>query len=435
MASPAGPNAPVLDMEFQDQGIVVAGKFSQVGNVQSSGIARWTGTAWESIGDGLNGWVQKVVIDGENIYASGRGRYPYFTLSESDPSGLVAKWEGEQWTDWTANLVGDVVDIAARGEDVYVTGTFLIDGPAKEWALAKWEDEHWTFIDGYEGLAYPEELLFVHSDLFVSDRVRIARLSQGVWTVFEREDLTDEPRGIIKNMVAHDSLFVYGINNDTYWQFHQWEENGWREFAASTSTGQGPVGVLRDFDVSGDDVFAIGNFGWGTNIDGELTRGILRWDGSEWGGLGRGTSFFDRLNEAFYPSGVNTVLTVGSDVYIGGEFWRAGGVSSKYFGRWSGAGGVSNQELLPEYTTENYGIFPNPAKQQIYLRATLPVGGFVQVKIFNALGQQVLMPVNEALRRGPQDISIDVSLLSAGVYFVRIQKDERVTVIPIAIID
>ena len=46
----------------------------------------------------------------------------------------------------------------------------------------------------------------------------------------------------------------------------------------------------------------------------------------------------------------------------------------------------------------------------------------VKLAVFNSLGQQVSLPVNEALTAGSYEIDFDGSMLPSGVYYYRLES-------------
>jgi trimeric autotransporter adhesin len=77
--------------------LYAAGRFNTAGGVPAINVARWDGTAWTAVGDGLNDLVRalKVFDDGTGpaLYAAG-----HFTASGSKPMNHIAKWNGTQWS-------------------------------------------------------------------------------------------------------------------------------------------------------------------------------------------------------------------------------------------------------------------------------------------------------------------------------------------------
>jgi hypothetical protein len=78
------------------------------------------------------------------------------------------------------------------------------------------------------------------------------------------------------------------------------------------------VGALA---VSGDDLYAGGNF---SSAGGISVSDIAKWNGSEWSALGSGLFW------------VSALAVSGSDLYAGGYFQTAGGVIAHRIAKWDG---------------------------------------------------------------------------------------------------
>src|SRR5437879_6487121 len=116
----------------------------------------------------------------------------------------------------------------------------------------------------------------------------------------------------------------------------------------------------------GNDLYAGGNF---TLAGGVSANGIARWDGASWSALGAGCK-----------GGVNCIAFLGSDTYVGGTFTNVGGVSARAFAKWDGVSWTT----WP--TTD--GVFQYPlndaANRMLVKDGSLYIGG-----IFNQAGDVI----------------------------------------------
>lgn len=70
--------------------------------------------------------------------------------------------------------------------------------------------------------------------------------------------------------------------------------------------------------------------------------------------------------------------------------------------------------------------YPNPFNPTTVIRYSLPLNGFVTLKVFDVLGREVKTVVNEREITGTHSATFDGSLLSSGVYFYRLQLESYV---------
>jgi hypothetical protein len=66
-------------------------------------------------------------------------------------------------------------------------------------------------------------------------------------------------------------------------------------------------------------------------------------------------------------------------------------------------------------------VFPNPIQSATTLRYELPRASDVQISVFDLSGRMVLRPVVQAEQAGRREARLDLSSLSNGTYFVRVE--------------
>ena len=78
---------------------------------------------------------------------------------------------------------------------------------------------------------------------------------------------------------------------------------------------------------------------------------------------------------------------------------------------------------IEELTIPNLHIHPNPAKEFVTMTFNLEKQGFVRISIYNILGKEDLVLLNETRMAGDQEVQLDISGLTPGVYFVKLASD------------
>ena len=71
------------------------------------------------------------------------------------------------------------------------------------------------------------------------------------------------------------------------------------------------------------------------------------------------------------------------------------------------------------------GNYPNPFQGRTLIRYELPQASFVQIDIFNVLGQRVAQLVDHRQPAGRNEIVFEARDLPSGVYFIRLEADGR----------
>jgi hypothetical protein len=85
---------------------------------------------------------------------------------------------------------------------------------------------------------------------------------------------------------------------------------------------------------------------------------------------------------------------------------------------------VGVEEILPG--KETFSVYPNPFTRQTTLEFTLQQGGPVHLAIYNQLGEQVAVPVDEFKPAGVHKVSWNAAGLPAGIYYIRLQAGTQI---------
>ena len=108
--------------------LVVIGDFTATGNSeQAAGIARWDGTSWSGLGGGLGGFAATVTLYQGDLYVGGG-----FSLNDDLSINDLARWDGTVWSAVSAinpqnSLVESGFGPGSQGW-VYITSFALHDG-------------------------------------------------------------------------------------------------------------------------------------------------------------------------------------------------------------------------------------------------------------------------------------------------------------------
>lgn len=126
--------------------LYVGGNFSEAGGQPASGVARWNGSAWFSLGsgaqNGVNNGVNALAVLGNEVYVAGG-----FSEAGGRPASNIARWNGSNWATLGSGdnngVNGNVRAMAVSGSDLYVAGTFTLAGGEPANGLARWDGNVW----------------------------------------------------------------------------------------------------------------------------------------------------------------------------------------------------------------------------------------------------------------------------------------------------
>lgn len=68
-----------------------------------------------------------------------------------------------------------------------------------------------------------------------------------------------------------------------------------------------------------------------------------------------------------------------------------------------------------------YQNYPNPFNPSTTIEFYLPTSGNVKLKVFNATGSEINIPINSFMKSGDHSVSFNASDLSSGIYFYSIE--------------
>lgn len=180
-----GTDGPVNSIHIDDSdNVYVGGTFDEAGGMAARGIAMWDGSAWSSFGLGFRDNVQAITKGSDGtLYAAGEFESTDFANpidpNSGTPAKYVAKWDGSAWSQ-VGNGLNDEVNALAFSPDgiLYAAGKFSADGGAGATELnqiAAFDGTNWLPLGGglnQSGYAlhFQNDVgLFVGGDFFVVD--------------------------------------------------------------------------------------------------------------------------------------------------------------------------------------------------------------------------------------------------------------------------
>jgi hypothetical protein len=353
------PRALALAIAGSD--VYVGGVFTEAGGATANRVARFNTSTqtWSSLGvgaaNGVSGLVNAIAVVGTDVYVGGE-----FTLAGGATANRVARFNTTTQT-WStlgsgaANGVNNgVTAFAISGSDVYVAGFFTQAGGATANRVARFNTGTQTWFslgtgaaNGVSGSA--NAVAISGSDVYVGGNFfqaggatanRVARFNTGAQAWFPLG--TGAANGVNGAVAA---LAITGSDVYVGGDFRQAggaAAEGVARFNASSQTwsslGSGAANGVRNCDfatcvlaltISGSDVYVGGNF---TVAGGATANRVARFNTNSqaWSSLGTGSA---NGTGGEFPS-VDEIAVVGRDVYLGGEFTRAGPNFSFRIGRY-----------------------------------------------------------------------------------------------------
>ena len=153
----AGLGSGPLDLSFQVYALAFSGTtlyaggwFAPAGPVTSSTIAKWDGSSWSSLGQGMNRPVTALAVSGTTLYAGG-----YFTFADGVPANNIAQWNGSIWSPLGQGMNDQVSALKMSGTTLYAGGYFTTADGAPANRMAQWNGSAWSALgSGTNGRVY-----------------------------------------------------------------------------------------------------------------------------------------------------------------------------------------------------------------------------------------------------------------------------------------
>ncbi len=146
------PNCDAWAAAFTDfeGNLIAGGRFTVAGGVRAANIARWDGTSWSPLGEGLDGTVLALAVAGGRLVAGGE-----FTHSGLDSTVQhVAAWDGTRWQALGEGTNGVVRTLRVTGEGLVAGGDFTLAGTNSFSYCALWSGSAWSSMGNLDGPVY-----------------------------------------------------------------------------------------------------------------------------------------------------------------------------------------------------------------------------------------------------------------------------------------
>lgn len=220
--------------------------------------------------------------------------------------------------------------------DLYVGGSFYQAGGNTANNIAKWNGSSWSSLGaGFSNSPYSAEvssLSMFKGDLYAggvfnqadSETVGdLAKWNGAAWSNVGTEPVVqDSDEGVLALAVFNNRLYIGGafdhVAGQSMFGIASWDGTTW------STVGTAPtviVGTVISLNVIGNNLYATGQF---NNAGDIVLNNIAKWDGSNWSALGEGVQ----------NATLNSLTSIGNDLYVGGEDYAT---FTPYFGKWNGS--------------------------------------------------------------------------------------------------
>jgi trimeric autotransporter adhesin len=343
------PSAVADSLAVLNGMVCVAGSFTNAGGISASNFAVWNGSTWSAAGAGLSAVGVRAVSTGTNVYVGGT-----FGAANGVLANYIASWDGTQWTALGTpgrlnGIQGFVFALANDGTNLYAGGDFFFAGQTNANYIARFDGTNWhpmgNGISPAGGTTMVRALAVGNNNIYAGGSFSYAgnasALNVARWDGTNWHGLGYGPGGVVASLtVCTDGVYAAGapLNGTSYGSpfFLRWDGTNWQDVLNYNPTDTFILFLNSDPNIPMDavafqdtNIYVGGNFqiSW---HDPTLTyetncENIMRFDGSYARIVGTGLS-----------SNVFTMALLGSNLYVGGLFTNAGGVTANKIAMWNG---------------------------------------------------------------------------------------------------
>lgn len=122
--SQGGPNGPINTMLANGADLVVGGDYTVIGGANSRDIGAFDGTSWRGFGVGIGSVLSDDEVNALTVYNGQLVVGGTFATAGDTLANNVARWTGTRWAPLADGLDGSVLSLAVYDDRLYASGLF-----------------------------------------------------------------------------------------------------------------------------------------------------------------------------------------------------------------------------------------------------------------------------------------------------------------------
>lgn len=294
-------------VDSADNTLIVTGKFTQAGAINTKAIVKWNGSIWDSM-------ASTGVISGQEVWCAARFNGDLYSIGpywNSLYNYYFARWNGTSWDSLQNLWLNAPMDLFVYNNELLCCGVFDSLGATPCSHIARWNGTNWQPFDTTRWNGTIAQLIEYQGDLYA-----------------------------IGNFTNYDQSIS---------EIARWDGTAWHPVGGGFYGGFCHINTAEIYN---GELYVGGLF---STADGNPGECIARWNGTTWSDVGGG------MGNIPYPQVTSLVVKDGY-LFAAGVFSTAGGVPAERFARWDGTnwcgfGDVFGNTSLSKMTVYNNKIY------------------------------------------------------------------------------
>jgi hypothetical protein len=310
--------------------VYAGGEFSKYGTTNAGHIAKFDGTTWSGMAQGVNSTVTSISTHNSDVVAGGS-----FVIASGQVTKGIAKWNGTSWSALGSGLSGGAVKAVYYDEDgvLWAGGSFVNSGTNALKFLGYWDGSNWQQVPSGADSTVTVFKTNLNGHMLVGGHfIQIGPLATP--HLVEKNGTAWKTIGKGLTNCCYFKPIAIDSSNNIYMGGHykdtdnpvlmdqdliKWNGSAW------SPVGSGLQGNVRALEInSSGKLYAGGSI---TVAGSNTIHNIAQWDGVSWKSLGQGT---DGPVQAI-------ALDSDSSLYAGGYFQHTGTSTAHNIAHWNGS--------------------------------------------------------------------------------------------------
>jgi hypothetical protein len=400
----------VLYYDTISSDLYAGGSFTHAGGLTVNKIARWNGTAWDSLGSGA--------IYGAPVFSITKFQGKIFASSVFDnfPSSnqnWLYWWNGNRWDTLDVRINQEVATFKEYNNNLYLGGLFSKIGTQDANFIARYDGTNFYPISlpSVAGGYSVKAIEFFQGEMYVGGN--FYDTITGINDLERWNGVSYEPFGggglgfggsaVSAMAIYNNELYIAGgfsagsglpSNNIMRWDGNQF-----------LAVGNGTNGAIYNMHVFNGLLYICGPF---TMVDNIPVTALAMWDGNQW----------NQICSEFNTNGLGSFsdfTIINNDLYLTGYFPTIDSQIVNSIAKYHLTASIETISLENQIE-----IFPNPSSSFISIESATKIKS---LKIFSSIGKMV-----ENYQEITGETKIDISRLSKGIYILKFELENGIAI-------